>query len=347
MQLDAPETTAASAASAASAAPAADAGSPDAAESPFGRFLRGRAGDKIFFEHLSGNNGDVLILKGVEHLLDKSGCRRCDDPAGADLILLNGGYSISDIWKFGIETLGHYRREFPDTPLAVAPSSFRFQGVDFAEVVGRGRAPVTFFARETKSREIITGVDLPDNAQVLMSRDAAFELRDGEFLGDLKARSGGRHVVVSMRNDEESGAAANDLGGLLKVGRGRFLPGPIRRPLARLRDAIAARRNVGGPGAKGVTAPEALKAGLARVGGDAASLPRVHKDISAVVGFEEFCDLVAGSALIVTDRLHVAIFGHLLRRPTMLLPGNNHKLRGIYDWSMRDYGSSVSLFEGN
>ena len=340
MQLDAPETTETTA----------DAGrrrTPDAPESPFGRFLRERADARIFFEPLSGNNGDVLILKGTEHLLDKHGCRRCADPAEADLILLNGGYSISDIWKFGIETLGHYRREFPDTPMAVAPSSFRFEGVDFAEVVRRGRAPVTLFARETKSYEIINGVDLPNNAEVRMSRDSAFELRDSEFLTDLKRKVGGRHVVVSMRNDEESGAASSDLGGLLKVGRGRFLPGPIRRPLARLRDAIAARRNVGGPGTKGVTAPEALKAGLAQVGGDAASLPRVNKDISAVVSFEEFCDLVAGSALMVTDRLHVAIFGHLLDRPTMLLPGNNHKLRGIYNLSMRDHDSSVTLFEGN
>lgn len=54
-------------------------------------------------------------------------------------------------------------------------------------------------------------------------------------------------------------------------------------------------------------------------------------------------DTVSHFELINTDRLHIGIAGALLGKKVRLFEGNYHKIRGIYDFSLRDKYPNVSL----
>jgi exopolysaccharide biosynthesis predicted pyruvyltransferase EpsI len=52
--------------------------------------------------------------------------------------------------------------------------------------------------------------------------------------------------------------------------------------------------------------------------------------------FDEYCALVRGASVVVTDRLHVAIPAALLGTPVELMDSGYHKLRGVYERSLAD-----------
>ncbi len=54
--------------------------------------------------------------------------------------------------------------------------------------------------------------------------------------------------------------------------------------------------------------------------------------------FDGWISLHARARSIVTDRLHSAIVGAILGKPTTLLPGSYHKNRSIWEYSLRDRG---------
>ena len=323
-----------------------DPGSATAPESPFGRCLREHAHLPVFFEPLSGNHGDTLIRLGTEHLLDKLGFERVEKAEDAGLIVVNGGGAMNDIWRFGIDTFGHWRAACPDTPIVIGPSSFRFKGIDFAEVCRRGSGPLAIFAREEKSLDILCESGAGDVADLMLSRDIAFELRDSDFVAGLRERVANtppKHTLIGMRRDSESNAGGA-LGGLMVQGKFWWLPGPIRKPLARLRDRIAARRSLGEAGGDGevLTPMNAAKLGTEWVPA-AKGLQRVYEDASIVETFDGFVDLIVDAGLVVTDRLHVSVLSYLIGRPAVMLPGNNHKLAGVFALTMNHQGSPVRL----
>ena len=76
---------------------------------------------------------------------------------------------------------------------------------------------------------------------------------------------------------------------------------------------------------------------------ETADLPSVTADVSLAetCDFGAFLHRVAGAAVIVTTRLHVAILGQLLAIPTYLVEGRYHKYRGVFAYSMQ--GETVEL----
>lgn len=299
--------------------------------SDFYCFMEEVAGKKTYFdEYRGGNNGDVIILKGNKHLLAKTRCKLVDSPEEAEQILIRGGGAMVDIYQTDFEKLRYYRHYFPSIPLVVGPSTFRFKGADFRSICDVSSAfPLTMFARDHNSARALREVGLPEHCDVHVSHDLAFELYDSDFIANLQKQCSEKHILISIRKDKEGCA------GVLTRTRGTWLPKRIRRPLSWVRDRLVAHVSQG-------TVETVLKRQ-----GVSADMPRVIRDVASSLSFDEFVASIRDAALVVTDRLHVGVLGHLLRKRVILICATEyhmHKIKGVYELSMSESGSRTSLF---
>src|SRR5436853_308259 len=60
---------------------------------------------KVYFEPLFGNHGDKLIEVGSSLFLQRMAVHWVRNPATADIIVINGGAAMTDIWGSGFSTL--------------------------------------------------------------------------------------------------------------------------------------------------------------------------------------------------------------------------------------------------
>src|SRR3954465_1893769 len=63
------------------------------------------AGARVHFVRVNGNNGDTLIELGSRCALARSGMHLTQSPADADLLVMNGGGWISDLYPHALESL--------------------------------------------------------------------------------------------------------------------------------------------------------------------------------------------------------------------------------------------------
>ena len=299
-------------------------------KSPFYLFVESVKNRKTYFDELSGgNNGDVLILMGAKQVLRKTGCKLVDSPWDAEQIMIRGSGNWVDIYQTDFKRLVNYRRNHSNLPLIVGPSAYRFRGLNFRKVCEIGSSPFIFFARENVSADILRNVGMPGHCDVRVSQDTAFELRGSEFIADLLNHVTEKHVLVVMRKDKEGVA------GVLVKMRGTWLPRRIRRPLSWIRDRMVA--HVSGDTIGSILKQEKVDR----------RLPRIYRDVSSSVSFEEFVALIRDAALVVTNRLHVAVLGDLLKKRVVLVCSgeyHTHKLKGVYELSMSGPNSRTKLY---
>lgn len=298
----------------------------DEKKSPFYSFLETLAGKRVYFEKMGGNNGDKLITMGVEYLLQKCESRRIEVPEEAEYFLINGG-NTNDTWRARVDKLAYYRRRYPAKPLIVAPSSFRFKGIDFRQICLINNSPFILFARERYSADILRKMDLPSCVRVEVSQDLAFELRETDFISDLREKTAEKHILIAMRRDKEGPV------GILMRTHVSWLPKCIRKPLSKMRDRLTA-----------YISKDVIKEVIRREG-IAQDLPRVYRDVAEALSFEEFVDVICNSERIITDRLHVAILGFLLSKKVILIPREDHKIKGVYEMSMSGMNSRTILWK--
>ena len=286
-------------------------------------WLRERAALPIYFEKLSGNHGDTLIQLGARHVFSKLNLTLVDDPERAQLIFVNGGGAMNEIWGHGLRMVSELRARHPQTPLCIGPSTFDFETFDFRTLIGQGRAPMTVFCRERTSAALLMPFASRGELDLHLDHDLAFQLRDSSFLEGARARRAEEHLLVAMRTDLEGRGAT--------IGRLRapFLPRALRRRLADLRDRFVAR------GASSIIDGELARLEVAEPG------RVITNDISRTGSFEDFVELVARATAVVTDRLHVAILSALLEKRCSLSAGRYHKNRSVYEMSLADGASSV------
>lgn len=302
-----------------------------AASSPLDAIMAPYRGRPVFFDPLSGNNGDRLITAGSEEALRTWQVRRVARPAEADLIVVNGGGGMLDYYGPPLAALRSFLERFPSTRVVVLPQSYHFEKVDFAAVFADRRAPVTLFARERYSREWLRKAALPPAVRCELDHDMAFRLRGSTFLADLRSRARERHVLFVERRDAESmGAGARPA---MRVPLKRIAPAALKRPLKRwwvqARERSSGRRTPFFELAYGTAVAERPE--LRR-------LPVYAADVSdhSMHHFAGFCRAIADAAAVVTNRLHVAILGALLEKPVWVSTGAYHKIRGIYEHSLAD-----------
>lgn len=305
-----------------------------------GEFLATLRGRRIYFDALHGNHGDRLLTLAAQALLAGAGIEPVRRIRAADFILVNGGGSMADGW-FGLARLARYCRSFPGVPLAVLPSSFHFTHSNLAELCAGRQAPLWLWAREWPSfnlllRQRVQGWRL----QIGLDHDLAFALRHHPLIEDLARTAQPRHLLVVERDDWEG-----------PTGRRRPLSPP---GLGFIPEAIRsrARRALLGPLRRRQDRASAFcRAALAyaiRRRPESAGLPSVVADVSLAetCDFDAFLRQVAGAAVIVTTRLHVAILGQLLKIPTCLVEGRYHKYRGVFEYSMQSEGVELATWDG-
>ncbi len=299
-------------------------------------FLASFRGRKIFHPPLAdhrgrlvGNNGDRLMVLGTDIVYNELGIRRVNRAQDADLIVIggNGGmleraYHIPRIFR-------ECSQGFPDTPMCVLPSTYFYPSGQFGEEIGKRTAPLTLFCREPYSFKHLTQEQkLPDNCRVVLDRDMAFELQDGDLVRRL-ASTQAKHVLMVERTDVEADPAAfTNKSGFFRKALGKHVPGPIKRVLYPF---VKARR------ASRITPFRiACEQMLAERFPALSGLPRHAGDVSNVnvCSFDDFCRLIGEAAVVFTTRLHVGILSAMTGRPTFIFGGPYHKIRGIYEHSL-------------
>lgn len=293
--------------------------------------LNGLRGKSIFFEPVGGNNGDTVIELGTRELFRRLDIQVHDNRNAAEVILINGNGGVGvELHQKNFSGLRQYTRGFPHTPVILLPSSFHFQGDRIGACFQGRSAPALMFARDRYSLERLQGQTLPPNVQIGLDDDMAFHLRGSELIESLKQRSKSKHVLLVERFDVEAapGVKPREIQVSRKFKRG--LPVPIRNFVKKIIHNHRA--------AQTKFTPATLQR-LYREAPQYKGLPVIAQDISSQVGytFDQFVDVIANAAVVVTMRLHVGILAALLDKPTYLIDANRAvypKLKGIYEQSM-------------
>jgi len=296
-------------------------------------------GKKVFFDRLHGNNGDKLIEMGSQIALQAAGVRLVRRPQDAELIVINGGAAMTDIWSHGLNTLRNYNSQLPEIPLVILPSSFSFTTTDFAALFRERKSPAFLFAREHYSLAILEGLTFPNEVYFGIDHDMAFHLQDSPYVKNLQSQMTEQHILIVERNDPES--TTDIYKPRTKPSLNNYIPRSVKRAINRHvlwhLKRIEIYNNV----------PE-LGKGTPFVGTchqyvlvdypTLKELPVCAADISdpAICSFNYFSRLIAESAVVASTRLHVGILAAMLGKPTYVKSGAYHKIRGIYEYSMQD-----------
>jgi exopolysaccharide biosynthesis predicted pyruvyltransferase EpsI len=278
-----------------------------------------------------GNNGDRLMVLGTDVVFRDLGLTACERPEDADLIAVSASGGMLE----KMQRIPHLFRtlcaKFPDTPLCVLPSSYYWPTRPFAAELGERKAPTTLFCREPISFKHLTEEHtLGPGVEVILDHDMAFELEHEPIVTSRLAMPQ-RTVVMVERTDVEHVSVGMDSSKLgLRRHVSKHMPAWMKRSLYPLVNrARAARRT---------PFRERCEELLARHCPGAVSLPRDIADLSNVntCSFDGFCDRIAAAQVVFTTRLHAGLYAAMLGRRTFIFDGAYHKIRGIYELTLKD-----------
>lgn len=286
------------------------------------------SGRRVFYDPLWGNHGDKLIDLGSRATLARFGAKVVDDVEGAEAIVVNGSGGMLHYHKEALDRLALRASQAGERPFVLLPSSFLLDGIDLPALLGPRRAPTTLIARERPSLAQLRRFEFDQQVRIGLDHDMAFALAGSPFLRRLRASARKRHILIVERRDREgtTNATQRPIG---PPGLKRLLPRRMRRSVKHM----ISRRSASV--ASTAFAQHAVEAATA-LAPQADGLPLVCQDISdvGVASFRRFLTCVADAAVIVTNRLHVAVLGALLEKPTLVAPGNYHKIRGVHEFSL-------------
>lgn len=290
-------------------------------------------GQLVHFISPSGNNGDELIRMGCEAAFAAAGISLTDDPDKAVAIIQRGGGALVDYYTSGTEVLQRVCADHPETPFVVLPHSVMLEKTDIRPLIAQRRSPMLIFAREQMSYENLRHMQLPQGVRIALDHDMAFRLQGSEFISRWRERQQSHSLLVCERRDAERTAADPVTalpGGKLKS----WIPAPVKIKIKHYFNAPRASR-----ARLSTDFERQLMAVCLADHPEMVDLPIIRADISdrGVVSFDNFCQTIANSAAILTNRLHVGVFAALLGKPTYLQSGSYYKVQGIYEHSLRDW----------
>lgn len=117
----------------------------------------------------------------------------------ADVILIQGGANLNDMWGHGLHILRNIIKNSPLSRIIVAPQSYWFKNTRFQNLLKNSRQEIDLFARERYSHSLLCAMDLPRNAHVYLSQDSAFYLSKTDF-----HPTQGSYDLICPRLDKES-----------------------------------------------------------------------------------------------------------------------------------------------
>lgn len=303
-------------------------------------FLADYAGARVLYPYFTddqgeyiGNNGDILIMKGVERLFADYDIEVVEQAEKADLVVMCGGGGLREKGRWVRGIFRDCCQGWPHLPLCVLPSSFEFPNLPLAKEIGDRKAPVTLFCREPYSyRHLTNDHALPSCCRVELDHDLAFELADTPWIKALAARAS-RHVLIVERQDYEHPSAAP-----VKKARARRRMKRWTKRLVPLRvKPLVWRALHRAQEARPTSFRRGCEALIESDYSQFSNLPRKVADISNrnFGSVETFADCIADASVVMSTRLHVGVMGAMLGRPTILFEGSYHKIRGIYEFSLK------------
>ncbi|WP_312720204.1 polysaccharide pyruvyl transferase family protein [Mobilicoccus sp.] len=265
------------------------------------------SGRRVHYRPELGNAGDALINVGFYHLADRLGLTYREITGGrfdldgvlpGDLVICAGGGSISSVWDIGARTLEALTRG--DHDLLLLPQTIEGQ----EEALSLLRPRDLLFVRERRSlaHAVATGV----KARIMLDHDMAFHL-------DPTLARKGMLLRPPARPDDLRRAAA------FARHRARGLAGETLeawRTDDERSDAARTRRR---------------RDDLSLLA-DRGTLDRASNERSAAL----LMSVVSWYRQVRTDRLHIGIAAALLGKPVTLSPGSYHKIRSVYEFSMKN-----------
>lgn len=306
--------------------------------------LRRRPGRR-YYRPSPGNAGDALIAAGFYHLAERLDLPFTElpdgalDPAGPtadDVLILAGGGWLTSHWDFGAPALTALTRL--DASLVLLPQSLSGN----ADALRRLRPRDVLFVRERYSLAYARSLDL--RCRVLLDHDLALHVDPRPLL----AAPGSRATRLRPTGLPSTGLPST---GLSSIRPGRL---PRRRELERSvalgYHRLAARR--GGMLRAWRVDAEASGAHPGARWRDDLSLVANHGVLdrdSALRSASTLLRALARYERVETDRLHIGIGAALLGRPVRLHANAYHKIRGIYEYSLRDdprFGPLVEFVDG-
>lgn len=303
--------------------------------------LQEHAGKRLYFEPLGGNHGDRLILEGARLCIERVGFEVVDDPAKAELILINGGGgAFVQPWCEGLHLVRRYFQGCPHTPAIVLPSSYWWGDNELSSLFSGRTAPATLFARERLSHQRLMQANLPEMVAVGLDHDMAFHLADSPLMRQAKKVDSKGYLLIVERFDKENlDGKQPALGRFYRYGR--WLPRRLQKlakwTLERTRSANSTFR-------RGAL-DEAVKL-LPRLAGK----PTIYQDVSNVHrnSFQEFVDMIAAAEAVITTRMHAGILAAMLGKAAFFQPRDNEyqKLQSVYAFSLANNPEVFLLPEG-
>ncbi len=300
-------------------------------QSSLPKLLKNWEGGRVFFEPLHGNNGDRLIELGAIHELKAAGLHLTNSPANADLIVMNGGAGLTDVWEHAFAKLSELSAAHLTTPLIILPSTIQCSDPNIMLSALQNRTAKAYvYCREENSLQRMSDIDFPPYVEIGIDHDMAFALLDAPLIQHLRSLPSKGYNLIVERADQEGVTGGQEFA----VGNSslkKYIPKSIKRHLKRLVYTKAGEKT---PFA--IAAKEFLSANESSLG----KLPTFCFDASRpdLITFDKFCRLIAQSECVVSTRLHVGILAAMLRKKTYILGGLKKlgKINGIYEYSMRE-----------
>ncbi len=296
---------------------------------------------------LLGNNGDTLMHRVFDKLLDELEITRTTDQDAADILIVPPSGALLEAYAFPA-LLADRIRDHGAKPLVIFPSSAYFPASDPSWIFQGRSAETLLILREARSMTHLqeqwgeplasAGVELALDHDVVASGHAYVP-------GIIDMPSRNRHVLIAARRDRESSAAG--LSPTVRDAPAVRLRDTIVSaiPYGRFKTAITRRARAGVNNAVAQALIDSLPDEIVEEIGRA-SEPQVKVDVSAnqFATFAEYRRSVADASTVVTNRLHVALPSAILGKRVVLVEAGYYKLRGVYERSLSEL-PHVTLIE--
>jgi len=286
--------------------------------------------ENVFFNPLTGNNGDELISAGARYAIDQSGCKRVNDINEAKAIIVTGGAGLSSVWGGGYKQIEHYfTGDLAKVPLIILPSTISIETVDLPKLFSNRNARSWIFCRERTTLARMQAGEWAADVTIGLDHDMAFHLLNSDWLESQKAKCEENHVLIVERRDAEGLSGSRD--------KAVNVPNRLKSYVPSYLKILVKKR---------MHEKQRLKTPFTKWAKDlpgehfstGKNLPLKTIDISlkGVCSFDDFLSYIRKSESIVTTRLHVAIFSAMLGKKTIIVPGDVKygKIQGIHEYSM-------------
>jgi len=121
-----------------------------------------------------------------------------------EIILINGGGNINEIYHFGLRLLEDVIKNYQDKILIIAPQTFWFNKIHFPNFFENIKNEVHLFCREKYSYKLLKSMIFPKNVKLYLSHDTSLYLSKDDFNPRLSSTD-----LLCLRTDIESAIIFN------------------------------------------------------------------------------------------------------------------------------------------